>query len=177
MAKKKKKAAPARRRPVAKKKATRRKSSRGMGFGDVLLEVAKGVGGAVVVSKFGGMIPVQNEKARNGILLGAGVLMARKPGALRSVGMGMAIASGTLLANSFVPNLLAPSSMTIGRVSPETMRRMQMAAQNIRNGGRVNGYRSRTIVGTGQGGDFAQPVNGARNRTIVGSGESNGFSY
>lgn len=179
MAKKKRKSPrPAVRKAPAKKTASkRRKQSRGMGFMDTLIEVGKGVAGAIVISKFGHMVPVQNEKVRNGLLLGGGVLLAKKPGPMRSFGLGAAVASGTLLANSFVPNLLSPSTMPIGRVSPETMRRMQAAAEQIRKGGRVNGYRSRTIVGTGEGGDFPQAVNGSRNRTIVGSGDPNGFSY
>lgn len=172
MAKKKaaKKATLTRKRPAAKK-AKRRTSRRAgaSGFQATAMEVLKGIGGAVIVAKFGDKVPVDNAKVRHGIITALGIYLATKPGALKSVGMGAAIAGGTMLATDLLPDLLTPAPGTVGRVSPALMARMQAAAAQLRQG--INGTRGRTIMGSGSGDDFPQPVGGTRGRTIMGSGD------
>lgn len=177
MAKKKAaaKASTTKRRSTAKK-AKRRSSRRAgaSGFQATAMEVLKGVAGAVLVAKFGDAIPIENPKARHAAVTAIGIYLASKPGAMKSVGIGAAIAGGTMLAQDVMPDLLTPSALgtgttTVGRVSPALMQRMQAAAAQMRQG--INGTRGRTIMGNGSGGDFPQPVTGARGRTIMGSGE------
>jgi len=156
-----------RRAPVAKKKATRRKGSGRMSLQKALMEVVKGVAGAVIVTKFGDMVPVKDPRIRHGLLTLGGAYLASKPGDMRAVGIGAGISAGTMLVADFMPNILAPST-TVGRLSPATVARMQAAAERTR--GAIGGYRQRTVVGTGAGDDFPQPVQGTRSRTIVGGG-------
>lgn len=167
----KKKSAPARKRPAGKKAAKGRKrgSTRRASMQGAFMEIAKGVLGAVIASKVLPKIPVENPKLKYALGAGVGTLIAVKGGKeLASVGIGMGIASGSLLANEFMPNLLGPSSTTpIGRVSSETQKRMVETAAKIRAG--IAGMRDRTIVGTGGGMEPA--VQGTRDRTIVGSGD------
>jgi hypothetical protein len=146
-----------------------------MSLEKAVTEIAKGVLGAVLVAKFQDKVPIANPKARFALIAAGGALLARKPSEMRSIGIGAAIASGTMLANEFMPGLLTPGAATVGRLSPQTQARMQAAADDIRRG--ITGYRQRTVVGTGEGGDFPVPVNGVRNRTIVGSGDTGAWSY
>jgi len=174
MARKKSKAKPAARRraKTVKRASGKRRAPVQAGFAGALTEIAKGVLGAVIATKIGPMIPVADARVKYGIITAAGGLLAVKGGNMRSIGVGMGIAGGTLLAGEFFPNLLNPAPAPgpmIGRVSPALQARMEAAAQRIRTG--INGNRGRTIVGTGEGDDFPQPVNGYRQRTIVGSGD------
>jgi len=179
MAKRKaKKAAP--RRRAATRKTARRGRSRGrvsqMSMGGALEEIAKGVLGAVLATKVAPMIPIADTRIRNGAVAIAGGMLAMKSREFRAIGLGMGIASGTLLLNDFFPNLLGPAGAVagVGRLTPGTQRRMQAAAERIRAG--IAGPRGRTIMGNGSGGDFPVPVNGMRGKTIMGSGGGS-FSY
>lgn len=180
MAKKKAKRAPAKRR-TAPKKATRRTGGRRgsvvqAGMKGALMDIVMGVAGAVLVAKVAPKIPIESNKMKYGALTVAGALLALKVRSFRGLGIGAGIASASLLANEFFPTLLGPGGpVPVGRLSPDTQRRMQAAAERIRMG--ISGSRGRTIMGNGSGDDFPQPVNGPRGRTIMGSGENSSFSY
>lgn len=182
MATKKKKSAPVkRRRSPVKAKGKRRSTRRGVvqaGFGGAAMTILAGVAGAVLATKVAPMLgkQVENKKLLYGILAAGGAFLTVKAsGPLKAVGIGMGIASGTMLLNEVAPDLLATGA-TVGRLAPGTVYRMQAAADRMRQG--INGYRQRTVVGTGTGPDFPQPVRGPRNRTVVGPGASGGdLSY
>jgi len=132
-----------------------------------LRDIGLGILGAMAATKLAPMIPIQDPKMKNAAVAGAGILIAMKAPNMRALGVGMGIAGGTLVLNEFFPNLLGTG--TVGRLSPAAQAQMEAAAARIRQ--RINGARQRTIVGTGEAGNYPQPVNGYRQRTIVGSGE------
>lgn len=181
MAKKKKAGArksPARRSPARKKAGGRRRSVKRMDFTGAIVEVAKGVGGAVVAAMVADKVPVKDPKMRYGLLTAAAAYGATKPGPLRSVFIGASIGAGMKLAVEVFPKLqkqlganAGAAGKSIGRLDPATVRMMQEAASRMRT---INGPRNRTIVGNGGGPEAPQSVTGAgdgyRMRTIVGGG-------
>lgn len=139
------------------------------GMQGAVMEIAKGVLGAVIASKVLPKIPVENVKARYAIGTALGAVLAVKGGrAAASIGIGMGIASGALLANEFMPNLLGPATTTatVGRTTPAMQKRMQATANMIRQG--LAGPRDQTMVGTGAGQGLMESL--GRDQTIVGGG-------
>lgn len=180
MAKKKRsgRKAPTRRRSAKPARRSRRRGGVQMaGFTGAATQVLAGVAGAVLASKVAAHIPVSDPKTKNLILAAGGLLMiAKGQGMVRNVGIGVGIAGATLVVNDYFPNLLGGAAPTVGRLTPEMDRRIQRAADQIRQS--VGGLRGRTILGDGgvmgSGGamDFPQSVGGSRGRTIMGSGDS-----
>lgn len=161
----------------ARRSSRRRGRVRMAGFGGAIQETLAGIAGAVLVSKAADMIPIGDAKTKRLLITGAGIyLMAKGTGTMRNVGTGVAIAGGTMVLNTYFPNLLGTGTPTVGRLSPETTARIQRAADEIR--GRIGGLRGRVITGNGgimgSGGDmdFPQPVGGPRGRVITGSGDA-----
>lgn len=119
-----------RRRSSTKKVSRRRKYRRNPGspIVEVVKDVGIGVASALAVSKVSSMIPIKNDKMKNAVLAGAGVLLAiagRKNNALKFVGLGSAILFGTRAAVSFVPKLAGDDELT----PAEQMAILEYAAQ------------------------------------------------
>ncbi len=151
----------------------RKKATGNMTLMDGLKHIAVGVGGAIVVTKFGDLVPIKTPFYRNLVIVGGSLLLIRKPGLARSFGIGSGIAAGTMIVAEKAPKLLDSgkgdiATKTMGRLSKDGMAQMEAAARMRKT---LNGYRDRTMMGTGGGGDYP-PITGDGDRfsVIMGAG-------
>ena len=174
----------AKRKKTTKKRSTRRRSTakaprsrssrkRGVnmaGMQGALMEIAKGVGGYVLVAKVVPMVlkqfPTTDKRIVYGGLTLASAALAIKGGRnLASVGIGAGITSGAMLLQQVAPNLLGTGAQgAIGRASYAGQQRMMRAAEMIKSNG-LGGPRSSVITGT-----RSNVITGTPNAVITGSG-------